>query len=93
MNEQRLTKIVKIVTSCVTAFVLLIIGIIIAEYIKINSLNKKIEDVTSELNQLSSAETELTENMDYHSSDAYIEDYARRELRMLDKNEQYIIFE
>ena len=93
MDEMRLTKIVKIVTSVATAFVFLMVAIIIAEYIKISSLNRKIEDVTNELNSLSSTESELNDNLEYHSTSVYIEDYARRELRMLDQGENYIIFE
>jgi len=93
MNAERLTKIVKIVTACATVFVFLLVSIIIAEYIKINSLNKKIEDVTTEIDNLAVSKNELESNMDYHSSSTYIEDYARRELRMLDDGEHYVIFE
>lgn len=93
MNTEKLTKIVKIVTICATTFVFLLISIIIAEYIKINSLNRKIDDITTEIDNLSKSETELGTNIDYHSKDIYIEDYARRELRMLDEGEVYIVFE
>lgn len=92
MNTERLTKIVKIVTTCATVFVVLLISIIIAEYIKINSLNRKIEDITTEIDTLSQSKTELDTNTEHHSKSIYIEDYARRELRMLDEDEVYIKF-
>lgn len=93
MEAQKLTKIVKIVTSIATTLVVLLVGIIVAEYIKINSLNNKIDDITNELDNLSQIETTLEQDTNYHSSSIYIEDYARRELRMLDDGESYIIFE
>ena len=93
MEAQKLTKIVKIVTSVATAFVVLLVGIIVAEYIKINSLNREIDDITSNLENLSKTESAIEKDTSYHSSSIYIEDYARRELRMLENGENYIIFE
>ena len=93
MSTEKLTKIVKIVTVCATVFVFLLVSIIVAEYIKINSLNRQIDDITTEIDALSQSKSELDKNMDYHLSQTYIEDYARRELRMLDNGEVYIVFE
>lgn len=93
MTAEKLTKIVKIVTASATVFILLLVSIIVAEYIKINSLNRKIQDVTTDIDYLSSSKTNLEADLDYHSRDIYIEDYARRELRMLKDGEVYIDFE
>ena len=93
MEPKKLTQIVKIVTSCATVLLVLLVGIIVAEYIKINSLSKKIEDVTAEIDTLSQTQNQLENNMEYHASSIYIEDYARRELRMLDDGEVYIVVE
>ena len=93
MDAQKLQKTVKMITVFATLFVFLLVSIIVAEYIKIGSLNKKIDDITSEIDSLSTTEATLKNNMEYHSSSTYIEDYARRELRMLDDGEVYIIFE
>lgn len=93
MEPEKLTKIVKLVTTLATVFVFLLVGIIVAEYIKIASLNKKIDDVTNNIETLSKNESDINADMKHHSSSTYIEDYARRELRMLDENEYYIQFE
>jgi len=93
MDAQKLQKTVKMITIFATLFVFLLVSIIVAEYIKIGSLNNKIENITTEIDNLSKTESELEDNMDYHSSSTYIEDYARRELRMLDDGEVYIVFE
>ena len=93
MDPQRLTKLVKIITSCATVLLVLLVGIIVAEYIKINSLTKKIDDVTAEIDTLSKTQNQLENDMEYHASSIYIEDYARRELRMLDDGEVYIVIE
>lgn len=93
MTAEKLTKIVKIVTACATVFIVLLVSIIVAEYIKINALNRKIQDVTNDIDTLSSKKNELETDLDYHSRDIYIEDYARRELRMLKDGEVYIDFE
>ena len=90
MTVERLTKLVKIITSAATAFVFLLVAIIIAEYIKINSLNRKIDDVTQSIDNLSRTQSELETDMEYHSSSIYIEDMARRELKMLKDNEIYL---
>lgn len=92
MTAEKLTKIVKIVTSLATAFVVLMVGIIVAEYIFIGSLNKKIDDITTEMDNLSQKQSELQNNIDNMDSD-YIEDYARRELGMLKDGEHYVVFE
>ena len=93
MDAQKLQKTVKTITALATLFVFLLISIIVAEYIKIGSLNNKIDNITTEIDNLSQTETTLKNNMEYHSSSTYIEDYARRELRMLDDGEVYIVFE
>lgn len=93
MTAEKLTKIVKIVTASATVFIVLLVSIIVAEYIKINTLNRKIQDVTTDIDTLSSQKTELETDLDYHSRDIYIEDYARRELRMLKDGEVYIDFQ
>lgn len=92
MDAQKLQKKVKIITVLATLFVFLLVGIIVAEYIKIGSLNNKIESITTEIDNLSKTESTLkdrTSNID----DEYIEDYARRELNRLKENEFYIVFE
>ena len=93
MEAKKLTKIVKMVTTIATIFVFLLISIIVAEYIKISSLNKKIDDITTDIDNLSATQEEINSDMEHHSSPTYIEDYARRELRMLDDGEVYISFE
>ena len=91
MDAQKLQQKVKIITVIATLFVFLLVGIIVAEYIKISSLNNKIESITTEIDTLSKTETDL-ENKNSNIDNEYIEDFARRELRRLYDGELYIEF-
>lgn len=92
MDAQKLQKKVKIITVLATLFVFLLVGIIVAEYIKIGTLNNKIESITTEIDNLSQTESTLKDR-NSNIDDDYIEDYARRELRRLKPGEFYIVFE
>lgn len=97
MNTQKLQKKIKLITVFATLFVFLLVGIIVAEYIKITTLNNKIDNIKTEIATLSLKESDLedknssiSEDEDYNT---YIEDYARRELGRLKEGEFYIIYE
>lgn len=93
MEAKKLTKLVKIVTSLATVFLFLLVSIIIFEYIKINSLSKKLDDITSLIEEKEAALYDVNTNTKNHSEQEYMEDFARRELGYLDDKEVYIIFE
>ena len=97
MDTQKLQQKIKIITVIATLFVFLLVGIIVAEYIKITSLNNKIDNIKTEIETLSLKESDLEDKNSSISSDedynTYIEDYARRELGRLKKGEFYIIYE
>ena len=93
METQKLTKIVKIVTTAATLFVCTLLVVIIFEYVKINSLNKKIDNVSEKINEQEQLLASYNEDTKNHSSSIYMEDVARRELGRLNTNESYIEFE
>ena len=92
MEAKKLTRLVKLITSLATVFIFLLISIIIFEYVKINSLNKEIEDVTKTIKEQEQLLYDINSNKENHSSSIYMEDVARRELGHLDENEVYIKF-
>lgn len=93
MEAEKFTKIIKLVTTLATLFVCLLVGIIIFEYVKINSLNNKIEDVTTKIEQQEQTLASYKEDTKNHNSLIYMEDVARRELGRLNENESYLEFE
>lgn len=92
MEAEKFTKIVKLVTSLATLFVCTLVVVIIFEYIKINSLNNKLDDITEKIEQQEQLLDGYTENTKNHSTLIYMEDVARRELGRLNENESYIEF-
>lgn len=93
MGTEKLTRLVKIITSAVASFLLLLVSVIVFEYIKINNLNKKIDNVSENISQLEKSKQSLETSMENRSSgDSFIEQYAREELGMLDDNEVYFEF-
>lgn len=92
MEAKKLTQLVKLITSIATIFLFLLVSIIIFEYIKINSLNKEIEDVTKTIAEQEQLLYDINKSKENHSSSIYMEDVARRELGHLDENEVYIKF-
>jgi len=92
MEAKKLTQLVKLITSIATVFLFLLVSIIIFEYIKINSLNKEIEDVTKTIAEQEQLLYDINNSKENHSSSIYMEDVARRELGHLDENEVYIKF-
>lgn len=92
MEPRKLTKLVKLITSLATVFLFLLVSIIIFEYIKINSLNKKIDDITTKIEEQEQALYDINSDKKNHSSQIYMEDVARRELGHLNEDEVYIIF-
>lgn len=93
MEAEKLTKIVKIVTTAATLFICSLVVLIIFEYVKINSLNKKLINVSEKIAEQEELLISYEKDTENHSSDIYMEDIARRELGRLNNNESYLEFE
>lgn len=92
MEPRKLTRLVKLITSLATVFIFLLISIIIFEYIKINSLRNKIDDITTTIEEQEQIYHDIKQDTSNAETLSYMKDVARRELGLLDKDEVYIKF-
>ena len=78
----------RVVTVSMVLFLLVLIAALVINIVKLSSVNAKKEAL---LNNLARIENEIKDNqatIDYLSTDAYVDQYAREYLNMQGKNEE-----
>ena len=73
-------------------FVLILVGIIVFQRIKVASIQSEIEKTDKKIELLSSKKSELESDLDDSKSPLYIEDVLRNDLKIKD-NEDYFVIE
>ena len=92
MNQEQLNRLVKLITTCATMFVLLLVRIITFQRIKYTAVQKEIEKTDKKIEVLSTKKAELESEVKNSKSPLYIEDVLRGELKIRD-NEDYFVIE
>lgn len=92
MTQEQLNRLVKLITTCATMFVLILVGIIVFQRIKVASIQSEIEETDKKIELLSSKKSELESYLDDSKSPLYIEDVLRNDLIIKD-NEDYFVIE
>lgn len=92
MTQEQLNRLVKLITTCATMFVLILVGIIVFQRIKVASIQSEIEKTDKKIELLSSKKFELESDLDDSKSPLYIEDVLRNDLKIKD-NEDYFVIE
>lgn len=92
MTQEQLNRLVKLITTCATMFVLILVGIIVFQRIKVASIQSEIEKTDKKIELLSSEKSELESDLDDSKSPLYIEDVLRNDLKIKD-NEDYFVIE
>lgn len=92
MSQEQLNRLVKLITTCATMFVLILVGIIVFQRIKVASIQSEIEKTDKKIELLSSKKSELESDLDDSKSPLYIEDVLRNDLKIKD-NEDYFVIE
>lgn len=93
MQEKRTMFIVKLVTTIATLLVVVLVGIVTFQTVKVKNLQKKQQTLDQQIASLQTQMTDLETGITNRSSDIYIEEVARNDLGMLDENEDYFVFE
>lgn len=93
MQEKQTMFIVKLVTTIATLLVVVLVGVVTAQTIKMKNLQKKQQSLDEQIVLLESQMSELENGIVNRSSSIYIEEVARNDLGMLDENEDYFVFE
>ena len=93
MQEKRTMLIVKLVTALATLVVVVLVGVVSFQTIKMKSLQRKQESLDEQILMLESQLSTLQDGIVNRSSSIYIEETARNDLGMLDENEDYFVFE
>lgn len=93
MQEKRTMLIVKLVTALATLVVVVLVGIVSFQTIKMKSLQRKQESLDEQILVLEGQLLNLQDGIVNRSSSIYIEETARNDLGMLDENEDYFVFE
>ena len=93
MQEKRTMRIVKLVTALATLVVVVLVGIVSFQTIKMKSLQRKQQSLDEQILVLESQLSTLQDGIVNRTSPIYIEETARNDLGMLDENEDYFVFE
>lgn len=91
MVQARLAKMVKLATIFATLVLVVLIGIIGYQYIKMNSLAKKDVVLDRKIAELSVTKTRLEEGIEIRNTDAYVEQQARENLGMIKDDESVYV--
>ena len=92
MVQAQIARKIKLITIFATLFLVLLLGIVGFQYIKMNSLAKKQSMLDTKIAELSVTKTRLEEGIEIRSTDAYVEQQARENLGMIKDDESvYII--
>ena len=92
MIQAKAARMVKLVTIFATLLLIVLLGIVGYQYIKMNSLSKQNVALDTKISQLSVTKTRLEAGIEARSSDAYVEQQARENLGMIKDDESvYVI--
>ncbi len=92
MEQKKFAKMLKIITVCATCVLVVMVGIILGQYIKLGSLNKQSNNLDAELASLNSQRQNLEQGIANRLTDAYIEEQAREQLGMIKEGETLYIY-
>ena len=92
MKQQKFTKLVKLCTVAATCLLVLLLGIIIGQYVKLSKVNKQNQNLDAQIASLNNERGQLEQGIATRKSPAYIEKTARDQLGMLKDGEIIYIF-
>lgn len=93
MSPQKFTKMVKIVTVCASCLLILVIGIIIGQYVKLNNLKQQQRDLDAQIAALAAQRQSLEQGIQNRMTDAYLEGCAREQLGLIREGEILYIYQ
>lgn len=93
MQSRNLIKTVKLVTVIATCFLVVLLGVIIGQYIKLGNLKKTNENLSSALANKEAYRRELNSSITARKSSTYIELQAREQLGLIKEGESLYIYE
>lgn len=82
---------VKLSAVCGTLVLVLLVAINIAQIIKTNALRSKSSMLDAKISELQDQKAHLEETAKNHTSDTYVEDYARSNLDMIEDGDIIIV--
>lgn len=92
MIQAKAARMVKLATIFATLLLIVLLGIVGYQYIKMNSLSKQNVALDTKISQLSVTKTRLEAGIEARSSDAYVEQQAHENLGMIKDDESvYVI--
>ena len=89
MEQTKLNNIVKLITTCATLFIIILVSIIIGQYINLHKLNKQLDQLQADITAQTEKRYNLSNSIEDRSNSIYLEEYVRDELGMIDENETY----
>lgn len=92
MEHKKFTKIVKIATICATCFLVIMLGIIIGQYIKLGNLKRQENELDTTLASMNEQRLSLEQGISNRMSYAYLEQQAREQLGMIKEGETLYIY-
>ncbi len=92
MTQQQLNQLIKFITVCSTAFLVLLVGIITFQRIKYAKVEKEIQDIDTQIESLYAQKSDLETDIENRKNDLYIEDSLRNDLK-IKNGETYFVIE
>lgn len=93
MTQQQLNQLIKFITVCSTAFLVLLVGIIAFQRIKYTKVEKEIQDIDTQIESLYNQKNELETDIENRKNDLFIEDNLRNDLKIKDGETYFVIDE
>lgn len=92
MDRRRFIRNVKLITTIATCLLVVLVGVIIGQYVKLGRLNKQNQALASELASKQAYRQQLSEGITSRKSSAYLELQAREQLGLLKDGETLYIY-
>lgn len=92
MEQSKFAKIVKISTIVATCFLVIMVGIILGQYIKLGKINRQKNSLDAELASMNSQKQTLEQGINNRLSNSYLEQQAREQLGMIKEGETLYIY-
>lgn len=87
MTPEKLKRVVKTITTCVTLFLICLVCIITYQCIKIGTLNARIKELDNLSASLSQQEEQLVHGIEIKETGTYLEQQAREQYGMANKGD------
>lgn len=93
MTQNQLNQLVKLITVCATAFLVVLVGIITFQRIKFTKVENEIQDIDTRIESLYTQKSDLETDISNSKNDLFIEDSLRNDLKIKDGETYFVIEE